>query len=47
MEHRSCIFRFADVGVDESNFSDAKAGEPLPLEHFGDCPANAPPPLQR
>jgi len=32
MEHRSCIFRFADVEVDESNFSVTKAGEPLPLE---------------
>jgi DNA-binding winged helix-turn-helix (wHTH) protein/Tol biopolymer transport system component len=32
MEHRSCIFRFADVEVDESNFSVTKAGEVLPLE---------------
>ena len=32
MEHRNCIFRFADVEVDESNFSVTKAGEPLPLE---------------
>ena len=32
MERRSCIFRFADVEVDESNFSVTKAGEVLPLE---------------
>jgi DNA-binding winged helix-turn-helix (wHTH) protein len=32
MEHRRCIFRFADVEVDESNFSVTKSGEPLPLE---------------
>src|ERR1700746_2837597 len=32
MEHPRCIFRFADVEVDESNFSVTKAGEPLPLE---------------
>jgi DNA-binding winged helix-turn-helix (wHTH) protein/Tol biopolymer transport system component len=32
MEHRNCIFRFADVEVDESNFSVTKAGEVLPLE---------------
>ena len=32
MEHRSCIFRFADVEVDERNFSVAKAGDVLPLE---------------
>jgi len=32
MEHYSCIFRFADIEVDESNFSVIKAGEPLPLE---------------
>jgi Tol biopolymer transport system component/DNA-binding winged helix-turn-helix (wHTH) protein len=32
MEHRSCIFRFADVEVDESNFSVTKSGEILPLE---------------
>ncbi len=32
MEHRSCIFRFADVEVDEGNFSVTKAGEVLPVE---------------
>jgi Tol biopolymer transport system component/DNA-binding winged helix-turn-helix (wHTH) protein len=32
MEHPSCIFRFADVEVDERNFSVTKAGEVLPLE---------------
>lgn len=32
MEHRSCIFRFADVEVDERNFSVTKAGEALPVE---------------
>ena len=32
MEHRNCIFRFADVEVDESNFSVTKAGEVLPLK---------------
>jgi len=32
MEHRNCIFRFADVEVDERNFSVTKTGEPLPLE---------------
>ncbi len=32
MEHRSCIFRFADVEVDERNFSVTKAGEVLPVE---------------
>src|ERR1700758_358483 len=32
MEHSRCIFRFADVEVDESNFSVTKAGEVLPLE---------------
>jgi len=32
MEHPRCIFRFADVEVDESNFSVTKAGEPLPVE---------------
>lgn len=32
MERRSCIFRFADVEVDERNFSVAKAGEVLSVE---------------
>src|ERR1700751_827073 len=32
MEHRHSIFRFADVEVDERNFSVTKAGEVLPLE---------------
>ena len=32
MEHRGCIFRFADVEVDERNFSLTKAGEVLPIE---------------
>jgi DNA-binding winged helix-turn-helix (wHTH) protein len=32
MEQRGCIFRFADIQVDESNFSVTKAGEVLPLE---------------
>ena len=32
MEHPRCIFRFADVEVDENNFSVTKAGEVLPLE---------------
>ncbi len=32
MEQRGCIFRFADVQVDERNFSVTKAGEVLPLE---------------
>src|ERR1700745_2831225 len=32
MEQRGCIFRFADVEVDERNFSATKAGEVLPLE---------------
>ena len=32
MEHPRCIFRFADVEVDERNFSVTKAGEVLPLE---------------
>jgi TolB-like protein len=32
MEHRSCIFRFIDVEVDERNFSITKAGEVLPVE---------------
>jgi Tol biopolymer transport system component/DNA-binding winged helix-turn-helix (wHTH) protein len=32
MEHRNCIFRFADVEVDERNFSVTKAGEVLSLE---------------
>ena len=32
MEQRGCIFRFADVEVDERNFSVTKAGEVLPLE---------------
>jgi Tol biopolymer transport system component/DNA-binding winged helix-turn-helix (wHTH) protein len=32
MEHRGCIFRFADVEVDERNFSVTKAGEVLPVE---------------
>jgi Tol biopolymer transport system component/DNA-binding winged helix-turn-helix (wHTH) protein len=32
MEHRSWIFRFADVEVDERNFSVTKAGEALPVE---------------
>lgn len=32
MDSGSCIFRFADVEVDERNFSVMKAGEVLPLE---------------
>jgi Tol biopolymer transport system component/DNA-binding winged helix-turn-helix (wHTH) protein len=32
MEHQACIFRFADVEVDERNFSVTKAGEVLPIE---------------
>jgi DNA-binding winged helix-turn-helix (wHTH) protein/Tol biopolymer transport system component len=32
MEHRCCIFRFADVEVDERNFCVTKAGEVLPVE---------------
>src|SRR6201998_4135525 len=32
MEHHSCIFRFADVELDESNFSVTKADKVLPLE---------------
>src|ERR1700758_2111578 len=32
MEPARCIFRFADVELDESNFSVTKAGEVLPLE---------------
>ena len=32
MEQRGCILRFADVEVDERNFSVTKAGEVLPLE---------------
>jgi DNA-binding winged helix-turn-helix (wHTH) protein/Tol biopolymer transport system component len=32
MEYRGCIFRFADVEVDERNFSVTKAGEVLPVE---------------
>jgi Tol biopolymer transport system component/DNA-binding winged helix-turn-helix (wHTH) protein len=32
MEHRNRIFRFADVEVDERNFSVTKAGEALPIE---------------
>ena len=32
MEQRGCIFRFADIQVDERNFSVTKAGEVLPLE---------------
>ena len=32
MEQRGCIFRFADVEVDERNFSVTKAGKVLPLE---------------
>ena len=32
MEQRGCIFRFADIQVDERNFLVTKAGEVLPLE---------------
>src|ERR1700692_3403114 len=32
MEHRGCIFRFADVEVDEPNFSVTRAGEVLRVE---------------
>jgi DNA-binding winged helix-turn-helix (wHTH) protein len=32
MEHRNCIFRFADVEVDERNFSVTKTGEVVPME---------------
>jgi Tol biopolymer transport system component/DNA-binding winged helix-turn-helix (wHTH) protein len=32
MEHRGCVFRFADVEVHEREFSVIKAGEVLPLE---------------
>jgi Tol biopolymer transport system component/DNA-binding winged helix-turn-helix (wHTH) protein len=32
MEHRGCIFRFADVELNERNFSVTRAGEVLPVE---------------